>query len=241
MSIIKNNLVTNSNSSNSISLCEKALGWLLPSLLAANAATYSQVGTLITVSSTAHSIPATIHNGKKVYLDAATGTLVDGWFDNFTYVDANTFTCQSSISQTISGTLTTKTGVAVIISDLTCTIPAGSMGPNGKIKFSYLASHLNSAGTKVSAILFGGQTVHSSSQSTTATLFTAEKYIWNRNSLALQVIAPTAVITPGTSTSAPVRLSVDTSPDVAMTISLTLNTVSEYAAIEAYTVILMPN
>ena len=87
-----------------IEIFQRAKGWIVPSLASANAATYSQTGTTITVTSTGHNIPATNYDTKDVYLNmgtAATGaTIPPGWFSNFQRTGVNTFTCVSTVSQT---------------------------------------------------------------------------------------------------------------------------------------------
>lgn len=72
-------------------------------------ATYTQTGTTVTVTQASHGLTAD-RNGCQIYLTQNTGALVSGWFTGFTYVDANTFTCTSTVSQTTSGNLGTSTG-----------------------------------------------------------------------------------------------------------------------------------
>lgn len=85
-------------------------------------ATYSQSGTTVTVTWTAHTMTAE-QNGARVYLTQSTGTFVTEWCSNFTYVDANTFTCTSATSRTTSGNLGTNTAETFI--PWTFTMPAG--------------------------------------------------------------------------------------------------------------------
>lgn len=82
---------------------------LFPGLMPSGvAATYSQSGTTITVTSTGHGLQSWM-NGSRVHLTQGTGTFVTEWCTNFTRVDANTFTCTSAVSQTTSGDLGTNT------------------------------------------------------------------------------------------------------------------------------------
>lgn len=97
---------------------------LLPGL--AIGATYSQTGTTITVTSLTHGIPATC-NGAAVYLVVSTGAAVSGWFNNFQYIDANSFSVTSNISQTTSGNLINITSGLYTFTNATITIPAKLM------------------------------------------------------------------------------------------------------------------
>lgn len=73
-------------------------------LVAGNGGTYAQAGTTITVTLTAHGISSDL-NGSNCHLTIGTGLALTGWFTNFAYVDANTFTVTSSVSQSTSGNL----------------------------------------------------------------------------------------------------------------------------------------
>lgn len=73
------------------------------------AATYSQTGTTVTVTQASHGLPATDFNGATIYLTQSTGALLSGNFTNFQYVNANSFTCVSTVSQSTSGNLGANT------------------------------------------------------------------------------------------------------------------------------------
>jgi hypothetical protein len=64
--------------------------------------TYSQSGTTVTVTATAHGLIA----GNLVYSDITTGTAVDGVYTVATVTDANTFTYTAGTSLTTSGNIT---------------------------------------------------------------------------------------------------------------------------------------
>jgi hypothetical protein len=64
--------------------------------------TYSQSGTTVTVTATAHGLIA----GNVVYSDITTGTAVDGTYTVATVTDANTFTYTAGTSLTTSGNIT---------------------------------------------------------------------------------------------------------------------------------------
>lgn len=64
--------------------------------------TYSQSGTTVTVTATAHGLIA----GNSIYSDITTGTAVDGIYTVATVTDANTFTYTAGTSLTTSGNIT---------------------------------------------------------------------------------------------------------------------------------------
>jgi hypothetical protein len=64
--------------------------------------TYSQSGTTVTVTATAHGLIA----GNSIYSDITTGTGVDGVYTVATVTDANTFTYTAGTSLTTSGNIT---------------------------------------------------------------------------------------------------------------------------------------
>ena len=64
--------------------------------------TYSQSGTTVTVTATAHGLIA----GNVVYSDITTGTAVDGTYTVTAVTDANTFTYTAGTSLTTSGNIT---------------------------------------------------------------------------------------------------------------------------------------
>lgn len=64
--------------------------------------TYSQSGTTVTVTATAHGLLA----NSQVYADITSGTGVDGIYTVATVVDANTFTYTAGTSLTTSGNIT---------------------------------------------------------------------------------------------------------------------------------------
>jgi hypothetical protein len=64
--------------------------------------TYSQSGTTVTVTATAHGLIA----GNNIYSDITTGTAVDGIYTVATVTDANTFTYTAGTSLTTSGNIT---------------------------------------------------------------------------------------------------------------------------------------
>ncbi len=95
-------------------------------------ATYSQTGTVITVTATGHNMTAGL-NGGSVYLAPSSGTTVAGWFTGFAFVDANTFTCNSTVSQTTSGNLTQLINELIVFQPALVTVPGGMLGAGASL------------------------------------------------------------------------------------------------------------
>jgi hypothetical protein len=219
-------------------LGQGAAGWIVPALAAADAATYTKSGTTLTVTSTGHLMTAAVNNNRNVYLGLSGGTETTGWFSNFTYVDANTFTCTSSTSSTDSGTVLTNASAAKLL-PVSITVPANTMGTNGRVRVSYVAAHNNSAGTKISRIRFGSS--DASLVTTTTTLSVGVcKNIANRNATNKQVMEMAYSTGTGTNAAAPTNLTVDTTADVAITFSIQLNTANDWQQIESYMIEVIP-
>lgn len=137
-------------------------------------ATYSQSGTTVTVTWTAHGLTAD-NNGAYAHLTQSTGLLTTGWFSNWTYVDANTFTVTSSVSQPTSGNLganTSETYAPTLI-----TIPTGMVHSGVQFNSSLIVNAKNSAGTKTPRVYaFGAlQNFATRTTSTTWTNLTANQ------------------------------------------------------------------
>ena len=225
-----------------VPLLQKATGWLIPSLAAANAATYSQTETTITVTSTAHGITATIYNGVPIYLAIASGLATAGWYTNFTYVDANSFTCTSSISQSTSGVVNTNTA-STTITDLTVNVPGTLMGLNGQLEDHTLISCSGSANNKRIQTFLGGQ-VFKNSITVGATMVAQEERhtLQNRNSLTAQVHLNAFAIGDGTATTNPTEYkTIDTSIDKLLTHSVTVAAANEFIFVAYCKVTIFPS
>jgi len=217
-----------------IEIMQRAKGWICPSLAAANAATYSQSGTTITVTSTGHNIPATNYDTKDVYLNigtAATGaTIPPGWFSNFQRTSADTFTCVSTVSQTGTGTVNTNISITPV-NELSSTVIGGVLRSNGVTDFSFTSSNNNSAGVKSVLFWFGIDQL-SFDNTTTTVLPSAHNLISNRGNEAKQVYSFGGNVSVGTQ---------NTAVDVACIFSLQCNTANDYVAIHAASVYIFPS
>ncbi len=129
-------------------------------------ATYSQTGTTVTVTWTAHGLTAYEFNGAWAYLVQSTGALLTGWFTNFTYVDANTFTVTSIVSQSTSGNLGTNTSETDLPIGFTFPSTTGAVEVNDLLSFSGLIRNKNSGNAKTMKLYIGANLVATSAQTT---------------------------------------------------------------------------
>jgi len=221
-------------------LYKNAAGWLVPSLAAANAATYTQTANTITVTSTGHNITA-VQNGKSVYLVIGSGLATTGWFSNFTYVDANTFTCTSTISQSTSGAVNTNTSITTI--NATDYILRGnSIGKNGAFEVRTLASMFGSTNAKTITSVFGGSNINILAHAGSVVSSANRRMITNRNDESKQVSYNINLYdNVGGSTSALSYFTINTTIDQTITQKLTVATASEFVALEHVMIMLYPD
>jgi hypothetical protein len=222
-----------------IVLQQAAKGWIVPSLAAANAATYAQTGTTITVTSAGHNIPATVHDGKDVYLAIASGDAVAGWYSNFTRTGADTFTCKSSVSQSTSGTVNTNTA-ETIISPVTTTILGGVLGTNGSLRTELLFGWLGSGNSKTLRARFGSDIYYSLVVSTGSGTSAIGRSVRNRNSYLSQISQATGA-SGGGGIGVNTALAIDTSVDFDNTVALTLAAPNEFVTLESMLLEVLPS
>lgn len=127
-------------------------------------ATYSQTGTTITVTKAAHGLESQF-NGASVYIAISTGLAVSGTFTNFTYVDANTFTVTSTVSQSTSGNCASNTAKTYM--PWSYTYPTGLIKKGDLLQCSSAWRRCsNSANNKTITFEFGGNAFGSSARTT---------------------------------------------------------------------------
>lgn len=223
-----------------ILLLEDTVGHIVPALVAANAATYSQSGTTLTVTSAGHNMTAT-HNGKNVYLANATistGVAPTGysgnWFSGFTYINANSFSCTCTNSQTATGTLLTNTSLTAL--PITGTLTAGAIGLNGQIEYEVVVSNNNSAGNKTLNVTVAGTAVTATVNSTNITGY-VKKCLKLMNSLNRQVSTAQSSFGPTATSVAALIQTLDLTVDASIGIALTVAAASDFAAIETATIV----
>lgn len=129
-------------------------------------ATYSQTGTTVTVTWTAHGFSAYEFNGAWAYLVQSTGALLTGWFTNFVYVDPNSFQLTSSVSQSTSGNLGTNTAETDLPIGYTFPSTTGFFEINDLLSFSGLIRNKNSGNAKTMKLYIGSNLVATSAQTT---------------------------------------------------------------------------
>jgi hypothetical protein len=137
---------------------------LIAAFEAADASTYSQVGKLVTITWTGHGITAA-YDGSSLYIPVATGLLASGKYTNLTYVDANTLTVYSDVSQTTNGAIATNTVETTIAS---ATVIGGLMGASGSINLNLSSCHDATATAKVFKIKYGSKLIALPSPTTTS-------------------------------------------------------------------------
>ena len=145
---------------------------------------------------------------------------------------------QSAAQLTLTGGVAnTETVIATI------TIPAGALGPNGRIRSTVLWGCNNNGNTKRFRQRFNGLagTIYSSQDVTTSTCFRSQIEIANRNALNSQVGAPNSIAAAfGTSAGSLVTSAIDTSAAVDLVLTGTLVTANtDTITIESYLVELL--
>lgn len=134
-----------------------------PSLLASlvAGATYGQSGTTVTVAATGHGLP-TIKNGYRIFWPGS-ALVPAGWYANFQYVDANTFTFDNPTSQTVAaGTALTATLPYVTSTAIASVVlPAGTLGTSGCIALKLAKSGDALSANKYSRLDVAGVTRNS--------------------------------------------------------------------------------
>lgn len=212
-------------------------GWIVPSLTAANAATYSQTGTTLTVTSTGHNIPAT-ENGGFVYLAIASGLATAGWFSNFTWVSANSFTCTNLESLSTSGEVNTNTAETTI-TPLTKLLNGGLIGVNGALTLDICGANTSSANLKTRKVKLSGSVVNSNAISNSNQIRLVS-LVRNRNNLSKQFSTGYIQLN-FVSSSVYLEATVDTSSDCNLTFTVQMAAASEYASIKSIYVELAAN
>jgi hypothetical protein len=192
-----------------------------------NGATYSQSGVTVTVSLTGHLMTAAL-NGAEIYLAQSTGALLSGWFTNFTYVNANSFTCTSTVSQTTSGNLGTNTAETTVASH---TLAPAELGLNGMVAIDAMYANNNSANNKTVACYLGAYQFHIQNYNTT-TQGSIQSGFANTGSYTTQIATRSQYGSGfgGTTVAAP-KGTIDTSAAQTVAIKITLANAGDFCAL----------
>jgi len=206
--------------------------------------TYSQTGTTITTATLTHGLTSAA-NGNKIYLNCTTGAGGAGLFTNFTYVSATAFTCTSTISQSTSGNVALAANAVDIVFESEV-VPGGTIGAHGSLRIlAFWSIAVNNANAKTLGVNLGG-TVGATGIVTGHTPFKAlagasalsvqtMAVIMNRNNQAKQAgYALTAPALAGSSTSAIVTGTVDTSVSQIVTLTGNAATAGDIITLEGY-------
>lgn len=220
-------------------------GVIIPSCAAANAASYVQASTVLTVTCAGHNIPATVHNGKSIYLTPgtpATGAqLAAGLYTNFQYVDANTFTCVSTVSQSGTGAINTQTS-AITVPGFTVPVKGNLLGLNGYLDVAHLSLCNATAGTKRVSFLYNTYQFKNPSPGSTTVAVQENHRMQNVNSASKQMaIAISSIGFSGNSALPPVLGTVDSTANQNITCQITLSTALDFITLEHVSIQIQPS
>ena len=226
-----------------IIVLQKAKGWIMPSLVAGNLATYTQSGTTLTVVSPAHTMTSAL-NGCDVFLIMGavitgvmpTAPVYAGWFTNFTYIDGNTFRCTAGNSQLATGNVNSNTA-ETIVTELSTVIPGNLMGLNGDLESYTVVSGTSSANLKrvygkLSGLYFKNSVLSGAGNVAMA----SRNRIANRNSLTSQIGSSAYNYTEGFNTNVNTALAINTVNDQTLQHSLIASAANEYVCLEEISV-----
>lgn len=219
-------------------LLNKGKGWIVPSLAAANAATYSQTGTTLTVTSTGHNIPATTYNGYSVYLAIGSGLATAGWYSNLQRTGVDTFTCVSTVSQTTSGIVNTNIA-ATVVTEATVTLPGTVMGPSGNVVFDAMFTGFISGNPKTPTIKVGAAAIMTLGNATTPNMVQGVRFK-NKNNAGVNVSSSWL----GYSTNSNVPLvytAINTDVDQSLTVSLNSAAANDWHCLETVSILVYPS
>lgn len=232
-----NSIITNSSGPNQFVLLDDATGYVVPALVAANAASYSQTGTVLTVTSTAHNMTAT-QNGKNVYLANATistGVAPVGysgnWFSGFTYINANSFSCTCTNSQSATGTILTN--IASTALPITAILPAGSLGLNGLLEYELLTVNNNSAGAKSAGVTINGTGITATASTTNTNSYVRKAMKLTGSLTAKHLSPPQSVFGPTATTVATLNQSHALNVDATIGLTLSSAAASDWNSFES--------
>lgn len=134
---------------------------IFPSLV--NGSTAVQSGSTVTVTATAHGIPATIYDGWKVWYPGSTN-ITAGWYSDFQYLTANTFSFTAADSKTVaSESVNGGVFVSAYVEFYRTTVPGNSMGKNGSLSCRVLRGGDTTASYKTLRTNFGGSVLNAHS------------------------------------------------------------------------------
>lgn len=184
-------------------------------VIGGSGATWTQSGTTITVTWTGHDIPADFANGANVYLTQGTlstgSNIASAWYTNLTVVNANTFTCTSSVSSSGTGSLGSNTA-QTFLPDV-FTYPDSLVRRGTMFTPTCLSYGKSSASSKTVKIQIGGIDVYSVANKFTGYSTSSANIFW---------MSDTTYIVPTFSTS------VQTAPNKTWRVSVQLSAATDF-------------
>ena len=199
---------------------------IFPSLV--NGSTAVQSDSTVTVTATAHGIPATVHDGWKVWYPGS-ANIDAGWYSNFAYLSANTFSFTANDSKTVaSQSVNGGAYVSAYVEFYRAMIPGSIIGKNGRITCRVFRGGDSSGGNKTLRINFGGVVI-GAHNTTTAPNVIYKYSLFNHNSEAKQRAMNNPETLP--SASANNASTVDTTQEQAYYLTMALSSAGQYAAL----------
>lgn len=195
---------------------------IFPSLVAGTTAVQS--GSTVTVTATAHGIPATTYDGWKVWYPGSTN-IPAGWYSDFQYLTVNTFSFTAADNKTVASESVNGGSYVSAYTEIVKTIiPGNSMGKDGRITCRILRGGDTTSGNKQMRTNLGG-TVFNSHATGTSPAVMATYSIFNMNSEAKQRCLTVA---DGTVTATISSGTVDTTQDQVFSITVALVNASQF-------------
>ncbi len=153
------------------------------------------------------------------------------------------FASQPSVVLAVSGTQVSHTGNTNETVLATVTVPAGVIGPNGRLRVNTLWTNTGNGNNKSFRVRFGGigGTAYSNFTVTTQTASSDQRDIINANSASVQKgQTPAAAGGLGSGTAALLSGSVDTTASTTLVFTVQLANASDTGSLEGFSVILIP-
>lgn len=127
-----------------------------------------------------------------------------------------------------------------LVSLITGTVPAASMGPNGKVKTICFYQNNNSAGTKTFSIKWGGSQTLGTSATTNQSLSVIRE-VSNAGLTNAQTSAASGVTGTGVAAGASQRYTKDTTASQDINVQAQLGTATDWVGLDSYTIEVTPN
>jgi hypothetical protein len=198
---------------------------LLASLVASSTAACTSG--VVTVTATAHLIPATSFNGYSFYYPGS-ASLAAGWYDGFSRTGADTVTFSAPFSADF--TSESINSDAAFISEVTfesIVIPANTCVVGDRVTIPFFRASNSTAGTKTTRLKINGSTTTTISNTSTTSIIGASDFSFTFDS-ATSVVSNGSVN--GALWSSLVKLTVDPATNLTVSITNQLSAAAMYIA-----------